>query len=337
MRKSFVTWRLSFLSLPTEQQLEAVKGLLGPIARVDLPSDHSFIAREYGLSDYLFIEPETELTAGELALHCLTKAHRLGKGWSVMWQEVAKKVGVGWLSQDIVRAAFPDCLDGLTGSLTADAYFARCFLPEIQSAFFTVSVTDETVQQPVQVKEKPRQTEPIPSIKTEGSPYFNSHVKPALAQLLMFYSKMQWQWDAEGARAQLERLSYRFVEEGYEQIVFSDSYGMTVRIATEDDKVRWIEFILSAYPEPRLLDENEYTAKQNEYEALFHDSAQFVETILGAPQFIGASGDDGFPVDQWADWAAVWHKNEQRIMVQQKQNDPELPLELCLVFAPALD
>jgi len=73
MRKSFVTWRLAFTSIPTGEQISAVRSLLGPDVRVEKPGDYDLVFREYGMHDCLMIEPEAELTAGEIALNCLIK------------------------------------------------------------------------------------------------------------------------------------------------------------------------------------------------------------------------------------------------------------------------
>lgn len=334
MRKSFITWRLSFSSVPTQEQLDSVQSLLEPIIHTGKADDYGLVWQEYGLSDYIFVEPEVELTAGEIALNCLLKAHRLGKGWSVMWPGFPKSSAAGWLAGEVERAALPESLHGLTGSFSDTGLAARSLIGGLQAASFTVTVTTEAIPASEFGHEKTTLATTSRLFPTTALAEFNVNVKPALEKILARYRYVQWYWDAGKAQEQLEGFGYRRSDAGGEELIFIDLDGTTARIETDGDTVRWIEFILSEYQDPHLLGEVEFTEKQAMYEALFHHSVNQTETILGPPAFVGASGDAGFPRDQWADWAAVWVLGEGRIMVEQKHNDKELPLELCLVFAP---
>ena len=133
MKPSFTTWRLSFASPPSPQQLRDVRALLEPIARVDIPADHGLLLQEYGLSDHLFIEPPAERTAGKIALDCLRKAHRLGVGWSGLWPGVPRQAG-GWAAEDWRRAAWPESLDGLYGGLSDGEAPGRSHVAGLQAA-----------------------------------------------------------------------------------------------------------------------------------------------------------------------------------------------------------
>jgi hypothetical protein len=336
MKKSFTTWRLGFISVPTKELLDNICTILEPIDRVEKPEDYGMIFREYGISDHLFIEPEAELTAGEIALNCLVKAHRLGKGWSIMWPGLSNTSKSGWSYEDLERFAIPDCLDGLTGGFNQVQHFAQSFFPEIESAIFTVTVITEAEKQPKPFKEKSElklvsQFNRMPSIDMVE---FDVYVKPAIQKIIAWHRLFPWSWDLDKTKTQLERFGYSFNEEGYEEFVYQSTEGATAKIKMEDDSVLWIEFILLDYQNPHLLDEVEFTQKQNQFEALFHNSVNHIEMFFGSPSFIGASGDIGFPDDQWAEWLALWTKDNYKIMIEAKHNDKEMPLELCLVFAP---
>lgn len=333
MKKSFVTWRLAFTSIPTNEQINVVSSLLGPDIRVERPDDAGLVFREYGMHDYLMIGPEAELTAGEIALHCLVKAHCLGKGWSIMWPGCMKVSEKGWSAEDWRRAASPDFLQGLHGGFGDSPPFAESLLPGLHSASFTVTVLEDSVQADVHA--------PVPVVAAEQVRFptiesieFNSYIQPEINILLMRNQLYTWSRDPAGARELLEKFGFSYAGEGYEELLFTGQSNTTARIQIKDGKALWTEFILSSLHGPHLLEEIEYTKKQNEYETFFHNSVNQIESFLGAPSFVGASGDAGFPKGHWADWAAVWDRDNCRVMVEVKQNDKELPIELCLIFEP---
>ena len=334
MKSSLTTWRLSFASPPSPQQRRDVRALLEPIARVELPADYGLVLREYGVSDHLFIEPPAERTAGEIALDCLRKAHRLGVGWSVLWPGVPQQAAGGWAAEDWRWAAWPESLDGLHGGLSDGEAPGRSHVAGVQAASFTVTVlADAPPAGPVAQSSAPTPA-PLPSppagVETEAL----APVLARLDQVLAAYETVTWAWDAAGARAQLAQLGYEPDEDAGEENRFRHPATPPARLQVEDGAIHWIHFIVVADPDPHQLDEVAFAARQAEYEALFQAAARHVEQRLGTPVFVGAAGEAGFPAGHWADWAAVWVRAGDRLMVQQKHNDPELPLELCVVFAP---
>lgn len=140
MRSSRVTWKVSFIRLPGPQELYGVERLLEPVERVEYALDHGIIFREMGLSDHLFIEPPESLTAGELMLKILTKAHRLGIGWSIMWPGFPKATPTGWAADVWERAALPEAYDGLQGGFADMGGIRRSLVPEVHAASFTVEI-----------------------------------------------------------------------------------------------------------------------------------------------------------------------------------------------------
>ena len=334
MKSSLTTWRLSFASLPSPQQLRDGRALLEPIARVDIPADHGLLLREYGLSDHLFIEPPAERTAGEIALDCLRKAHRLGVGWSVLWPGVPQQAAGGWTVEDWRRAAFPESLDGLQGGLSDGMALGRSYLAGVQSASFTVTVLDDAPPAGPMAKSSASTPAPLPSPPAGEETEALAAVLARLDQVLTAYGTVAWAWDAASTQAQLARLGYDPDEDAGEENRFRHPAMPPARLQVEGGAVHWIDFIVAAGPDPHHLDEVAFATRQAEYEALFHAAARRVERRLGAPVFVGAAGEAGFPAGHWADWAVVWVRAGDRLMVQQKHNDPELPLELCVVFAP---
>ncbi|MEW5733215.1 MAG: hypothetical protein AB1921_00075 [Thermodesulfobacteriota bacterium] len=331
MKKSFVTWRIGFASLPDREKIRKTAGLLAPLAKVEKPEDYGVVAREYGLHDLLFLEPEEELTAAEIALNVLSKAHRLAKGWSIVWPSFTQKSEKGLTEDEIRRAAFPESLDGLSGCVNRSFSFVRIPDPQIESVSFSVKVTSEG--QPAEVRKPPtkerREERPAAAPGPEAVA-----VLAALGRLLVSHRTTIWKWDLAGAVKQVEGLGFRPGEEDCGALAFTAPGGTVCRIMAEGERVMWVEFVLSSCKDPHLLDEEAFSRKQEEYEALFLQAVHYAKALLGAPVFSGASGEGGFPSDQWADFAAVWKAPGGRLMIQQKHNDKELPLELCLTFAP---
>jgi hypothetical protein len=328
MKRSFITWRLSFGSLPTKEELDKVAELVGGIERTEKPADYGFIFREFGQSDHLLIEAEAELSPGEIALQCLQKAHRLGRGWAIIWPRAA--AGPEPSAAEWRLAALPESLAGLTGILNPDQALAELLVPKLCSAAFNLTISDEAIKA---APEPPPPPIPYrqPSIE---SLEFNVYIRPALDKLLAQPMLDPWSWEPARARQQLERMGFTLSDDLGDELIFKRQDKISARLRLEAGAVRAFEFIVSAFPDPHLLDETAFAAKQTEYENFFHNAANHVELFLGPPLFIGASGEPGFPPDLWADFAALWNSRGNRIFIAQKHDDKELPIELCLLFGP---
>jgi hypothetical protein len=163
---------------------------------------------------------------------------------------------------------------------------------------------------------------------------FRNHVKPAMDTVMAMQHRYPWSWSATGDRKIIEAAGFRFSGEEDGDWFFTGSFQSSVRMKRSGDTVDALEFLLSALPDPHLLDEITFFEKQSEYEALFHNAVNHLETLIGPPVFSGASGDPDFPRDLWADWAAVWVNGQYRVTIEQRHNDKELPLALYLVFTP---
>ncbi len=321
MRKSVVTWRLSFSAAPDAARLKEIGKLLAPVVRATRPDDFAVVQREYGWSDYLYHSAESEFTAGELALDCLKKAHRLGNGWRISWPGG--------------EALWPEALDGLQGYFERSSSHASSHFPDLAGASFNVSILAEKRRQAEPSARQPAAEAEMPQVSAEiekaANEVFLKQVAPALGNLLFRFRTTAWSWECDAARRQLQCFGYRPNDEDDE--AFAGPAGELCRVHCEGDAVGWIEFVLCAFPDPHLLDEVRFSAKQSECELLFRNAVRYAAALLGKPAFCGGSGEEGFPSDQWADWAAVWPSGGCRLMIQQKHNDPELPMEVCLVFA----
>jgi hypothetical protein len=329
MRKSFVTWRVSLSSTPTPDELHEVEELLAPIARTERPTDAGAVFREHGLSEHLFVEPEIERTAGEIAMSCLTKAHRLGVGWSVMWPGFHPSSGGGWPAEEVERAARPECLDGLVAMLPTSGVSRKTLHPNLEAASFQVTVIEQSRQTAVTAGPTgPAELAPPATGATAV------RLLTSLLDLLIRYRAVPWAWELACATQQLEGFGYQLEPEGADELEFTAPGAPKARIRADGSQVRTIEFSLVEHHDPHLLGETALDEKRLEFERLFSTAVNGSRSLLGQPLFAGGAGEAGFPTEQWAELAAVWITEDHRILLEVQHNDKELPIELCLVFAP---
>ncbi len=161
MRRSVVTWHLTFLSGPTGEQLATATRLLGPSAHTGPAPNYDQVHRGMGLAEYQLVEPPQCLDAGELALACLTKAHRIGRGWAVMWPPFPRASQLGWWPEDVHRAKLPEALHDLAG-WTSSA--PDCPIDGLYAVGFSIAVLP-----------------PDPPVITEPGPLPPRTVTPAVA------------------------------------------------------------------------------------------------------------------------------------------------------------
>lgn len=331
MKKSFISWRIGFTRLPGKEKIKSTAALLAPIEKVARPDDFGQIAREHGIHDILFIGPGLERTAGEIALDVLLRAHRLGRGWSMTWPHSQPSSRQGMTGAEAALSAMPESMEGFSGALNASFPFAVIEMEDMESASFKIAVIErEDEKKP----EAPAPAEPPGKAPVPEPGPLALEVNTSLGKLLISHLSTRWKWNVRESVHQLLGLGFEQTGEEYGELYFKGRDGARLRVATEGDRVIWVEFILHDFKDPHLLDEMDFQKKQAEFENLFELAVHYAKALLGRPVFKGASGEKGFPGDQWADLAAVWTEGDRRVMVQQKHNDKELPLELCLVFAP---
>ena len=329
MRTSRATWRLGFSAAPDEARLSQARELLSPIERAERSPEHGRVLAEWGMHEYLFVEPAANLDAGELALALLSRAHRLGSGWRVMWPGYRRE-GQGWPREEVARAGLPDSLAGLEGSWQRDGA-ARAAVPGLEFASFVVEVLPEMVAAP-QAAPSTARPSALPPASADGG---NVSLLAVLDDLLTRFRGLPWTWHPATDRLVLQTTGLRVAQEEADMVVLNRPDGLVARLCLAEGRVKALEFVLASRPDPHLLEETEFDRVQRQYETHFSDCVARASSVLGTPAFAGASGESGFPRDRWADWAAIWEVGGRRILVEQRQDDRELPLEICLVFAPA--
>jgi hypothetical protein len=329
MRRAIVTWRLGYGSPPGTEDLERTRLLLEPIERVGSPADAGTLLRELGLSVHEFVEPAAAGDAGEIALRCLEKGHRLGRGWAVLWPATARNADGSVVADELRRVAAPEFLDGLRGILGDQAPGCQMRLQGLVFASFEVRVlAEERPPAPVPVQSV------VPPARAAPVPELDAGIRSALLGVMSRYLAVRWSWSRDTAAAQLGSLGLEALELEGDEWQLRDPKGIAVEVRLEGPGLRTIAFILGEQCDPHQLEEGEFAALRDLYEARFHALANAAAELLGPPAFLGASGEAQFPIDQWAEFAALWPMPQVRIMVQCRHNDPELPMQLCLAFAP---
>jgi hypothetical protein len=156
----------------------------------------------------------------------------------------------------------------------------------------------------------------------------------AIEQLLTKIKGTTWTWSKAGAEQAVASLDARMIQGVPGRSTYETPEGPRLSLYSEGDVAEFAEITLEAYQDPHLLTEGEYEQKANEFLQSFRVAVAIGTRILGPPVFIDRVGSDGFPEDQDAVWLALWRSTNSRLMVEQKHEDKELPIRLCIVIAP---
>lgn len=330
MRPSLVTWRLSFHRVPTPSELADVRALLAPIASVAPAPDAGATLRDYGLSEHDFTEAPVALTPGELALACLTRAHRLATGWALLWPGTRGDPSRGWPADDVTRACQPAYLDGFTGMVSRSHPGAVVHVPALESGSFTVRLAPAPAPAP---RAPPPPSAPAPLAPPATGPDAVA-VAQAVLHRLVNDRTTAWPRQLEAARQLLLSRGARTVPSPGASERFRTRDGALVELDADGPLVRAVSFVLKEWLEPHRLDEAALEEAREQAEQLLSSAVASARTLLGAPAFAGGVGELGFPKDRPSELAALWPQTTGRILLEVRHDDRELPLQLCLAFAP---
>jgi hypothetical protein len=156
----------------------------------------------------------------------------------------------------------------------------------------------------------------------------------AIEKLLTKLKHATWTWSKAGAEQAVASLGARKIQGVPGRSTYETPEGPRLSLYSEGDVAEFAEITLEAFQDPHLLSEAEYEQKANEFLQRFRGAVAIGTRILGPPAFSDGVGSDGFPEDQDAVWLALWPSANSRLMVEQKHEDKELPIRLCIVVAP---
>jgi hypothetical protein len=155
-----------------------------------------------------------------------------------------------------------------------------------------------------------------------------------IEKLLPKLNGITWTWSKAGAEQAIASLGARMVQGAPGRSTYETPEGARLSLYSEGDLADFVEITLEAFEDPHLLTEGEYEQKANEFLQKFRVAVATGTRILGPPAFNDGVGRDGFPEDQDAVWLALWPAGNSRLMIEQKHEDKELPIRLCIVVAP---
>jgi hypothetical protein len=153
-------------------------------------------------------------------------------------------------------------------------------------------------------------------------------------KLLTKLKGVPWTWSKAGAEQVITSLGARMVQGVPGRSTYETPEGTRLSLYSEGDLAEFAEITLEALQNPHLLSEVEYEQKANEFLQKFRAVVAIGTQILGPPAFNDGVGSDGFPEDQDALRLALWPSGNSRLMIEQKHEDKELPIRLCIVIAP---
>jgi hypothetical protein len=156
----------------------------------------------------------------------------------------------------------------------------------------------------------------------------------AIGNLLTKLKGVTWTWSKASAEQAIASLGARMIQGVPGRSTYETPEGARLSLYSEGDLAEFVEITLEAFQDPHLLSEAEYEQKTDEFLQKFRAAVAIGTRILGPPAFTDGVGRDGFPEDQDAVWLALWASGNSRLMIEQKHEDKELPMRLCIVVAP---
>jgi hypothetical protein len=152
--------------------------------------------------------------------------------------------------------------------------------------------------------------------------------------LLRRLKGVTWTWSKVSAEKAIASLGARMIQRAPGRSTYETPERASLSLYSEGDQAEFVEITLEAFQDPQLLSEAEYEQKADEFLQKFRAAVEIGTRILGQPVFNDGVGRDGFPEDQDAVWLALWTSGNARLMIEQKHEDKELPMRLCIVIAP---
>jgi hypothetical protein len=155
-----------------------------------------------------------------------------------------------------------------------------------------------------------------------------------IGNLLTKLKGVTWTWSKASAELAIASLGARMIQEVPGRSTYETPEGARLSLYSEGDQAEFVEITLEAFQDPHLLAEAEYEQKADEFLQRFRAAVAIGTRILGPPAFNDGVGGERFPEDQDAVWLALWPSGNSRLMIEQKHEDKELPMRLCIVVAP---
>jgi tetratricopeptide (TPR) repeat protein len=154
------------------------------------------------------------------------------------------------------------------------------------------------------------------------------------ADLVGAIAGLAWTWTPAGVDRLLSRMPATRYDQTREKMTYRtpDGRAITVRLAGPG-VVESIALVLARGRDPDDLDEGEWSDEVDDFDRRFRELARAVEARLGAPSHYGPPRR-GRTWDSWASLTAIWPRPTAWVSVQERQDDTDAPIELCVVWTP---
>jgi len=159
-------------------------------------------------------------------------------------------------------------------------------------------------------------------------------MQATVGNLLTKLKGVTWTWSRASAEQAIASLGARMIQGVPGRSTYETPEGARLSLYSEGDLAEFVEITLEAFQDPHLLSVADFEQKADEFLQKFRAAVAIGTRILGPPAFNDGVGHDGFPEDQDAVWLALWTSGTSRLMIEQKHEDKELPMRLCIVVAP---
>ncbi len=156
----------------------------------------------------------------------------------------------------------------------------------------------------------------------------------AFDDLVRTLSGLHWTWRPEGTASALQLAGFLASKRSSDPLSFRSIDGLTASIALRGGYVGYVSIVLDEGIRPDREDAAGRLEVRERLERGMLDLARRMAGLVGKPAFLGPTGEVGFPEDQLAEFVVVWPAPDHRLMLQLRQEDPALPIRLCLVIAP---
>lgn len=162
----------------------------------------------------------------------------------------------------------------------------------------------------------------------------------AIRDLVKDLVRARWVWHLTGLKRLVGSLGVELTDgvPGRQTYLFrgpSNQEQFSLNLYHTESAIAFIEVTIDAFLDTSDLSAEEYENKVDEYFEKFEATVSAVTSVAGRPAFNDGFGSDGFPADQDAQWLALWHLPGARLMVQQKNEDRDLPFRITIVVAPS--
>lgn len=147
-------------------------------------------------------------------------------------------------------------------------------------------------------------------------------------------AEQSWSWARESVGTTLAGMGFLNSQSVGHRVTYVDQQGRFADLYCDGEHVDCVEITILAFTDVEALTDLEYEDQVDNFYAAFLAATKEIVSRLGNPVFSDGATATDFPDDQDAVWLSLWILPKCRLFLQQKHEDRELPIRLCLVVDP---